>query len=426
MMEKLMLSVISFANTGIVQTNALVPLSQRSVSDSFRISFPALVNEETMGIIYWGIEQLGYEVYLNSQNSFYSFFIPSNNALLEYIDPCSFGKANTQLFRFHLKPEAQTEREKVWASIWNYNVETGEVTDSISEASYNQIINRLEDILNTHIIIGDVEDGNTYYKTKGGGMIKVNNVSARDKGMTVEGSDQKAKGTVVPVSNFFDESVEGNGRTYVLDAEPMLSTRKTVADILSEHEEFSAFYNLMQGSSFFETTHVIGTDRHACGGTNINLFNTFNYSVFVPTNDAIQKLIAEGKLPTWEQVDEEEDEELADSLTHVIEKFIRYHIMDNSVLIGMGSDNANYETAAYEVLEDNLSYHKLDVTYDNSGISIVDEAGVKHSVQTAGGLYNLMAREYQYDSASAPSAQNIYTSSYAVVHQIDGALDYHK
>ena len=390
------------------------------------VSFPALVNEETMGIIYWGIEQLGYEVYLNSQNSFYSFFIPSNNALLEYIDPCSFGKANTQLFRFHLKPEAQTEREKVWASIWNYNVETGEVTDSISEASYNQIINRLEDILNTHIIIGDVEDGNTYYKTKGGGMIKVNNASARDKGMTVEGSDQKAKGTVVPVSNFFDESVEGNGRTYVLDAEPMLSTRKTVADILSEHEEFSAFYNLMQGSSFFETTHVIGTDRHACGGTNINLFNTFNYSVFVPTNDAIQKLIAEGKLPTWEQVDEEEDEELADSLTHVIEKFIRYHIMDNSVLIGMGADNANYETAAYEVLEDNLSYHKLDVTYDNSGISIVDEAGVKHSVQTAGGLYNLMAREYQYDSASAPSAQNIYTSSYAVVHQIDGALDYHK
>ena len=390
------------------------------------VSFPALVNEETMGIIYWGIEQLGYEVYLNSQNSFYSFFIPSNNALLEYIDPCSFGKANTQLFRFHLKPEAQTEREKVWASIWNYNVETGEVTDSISEASYNQIINRLEDILNTHIIIGDVEDGNTYYKTKGGGMIKVNNASARDKGMTVEGSDQKTKGTVVPVSNFFDESVEGNGRTYVLDAEPMLSTRKTVADILSEHEEFSAFYNLMQGSSFFETTHVIGTDRHACGGTNINLFNTFNYSVFVPTNDAIQKLIAEGKLPTWEQVDEEEDEELADSLTHVIEKFIRYHIMDNSVLIGMGADNANYETAAYEVLEDNLSYHKLDVTYDNSGISIVDEAGVKHSVQTAGGLYNLMAREYQYDSASAPSAQNIYTSSYAVVHQIDGALDYHK
>ena len=390
------------------------------------VSFPALVNEETMGIIYWGIEQLGYEVYLNSQNSFYSFFIPSNNALLEYIDPCSFGKANTQLFRFHLKPEAQTEREKVWASIWNYNVETGEVTDSISEASYNQIINRLEDILNTHIIIGDVEDGNTYYKTKGGGMIKVNNASARDKGMTVEGSDQKTRGTVVPVSNFFDESVEGNGRTYVLDAEPMLSTRKTVADILSEHEEFSAFYSLMQGSSFFETTHVIGTDRHACGGTNINLFNTFNYSVFVPTNDAIQKLIAEGKLPTWEQVDEEEDEELADSLTHVIEKFIRYHIMDNSVLIGMGADNANYETAAYEVLEDNLSYHKLDVTYDNSGISIVDEAGVKHSVQTAGGLYNLMAREYQYDSASAPSAQNIYTSSYAVVHQIDGALDYHK
>ncbi len=100
--------------------------------------------------------------------------------------------------------------------------------------------------------------------------------------------------------------------------------------------------------------------------------------------------------------------------------------MDNSIYIGMGADKANYETAAYEIVEDNLSYHKLDVNYDNSGITIVDESGTKHSVQTAGGLYNLMAREFQYDSGSAPSAQNIYTSSYAVVHQIDGVLDFHK
>ena len=35
-----------------------------------------------------------------------------------------------------------------------------------------------------------------------------------------------------------------------------------------------------------------------------------------------------------------------------------------------------------------------------------------------------MAREYQFDSPDASTARNIYTSSFAVVHQIDGALMY--
>ena len=59
------------------------------------VSFPALINE-TMRIMYWGIEQLQYNVYLNSLNSYYSLFIPTNDALLTYVDPCSYGKAKTE------------------------------------------------------------------------------------------------------------------------------------------------------------------------------------------------------------------------------------------------------------------------------------------------------------------------------------------
>ena len=44
------------------------------------VSFPALVNE-TMNIINWAIDQYDYDVYLNSQNSVYSFFIPSKHGL---------------------------------------------------------------------------------------------------------------------------------------------------------------------------------------------------------------------------------------------------------------------------------------------------------------------------------------------------------
>lgn len=389
------------------------------------VTFPALVNE-TMNVLYWGVEQLGFDVYLNSQNAYYSLFVPSNGALLEYVDPCSFGKVSTQLFRFHYKESAQTEREKVWASIWNYNVETGEVLDSIGEASYDQITNRLEDILNTHIVIGDVENGNTLFRTKGGSMVKVANASSGANGMTVQGGYQIENGKKVRVTEVYDESYEGNGKTYIIDDEPIMTARKSVFDILNEHDEFREFRELLQSSPYLETKHVIGTDGHGCPSENISLFNTFRYTVYVPTNKAIQDLQAAGKLPTWEQVEEAEDDEVKDSLRNEIENFIKYHIQDESFYVGQGSDNGEYETSAYKIVDGNLSYYKLNTTVNNEGITLFDGAGETRKVVTKGGLYNLMAREYQYDNSDATLANNLYTSSFAVVHQIDGVLQYKK
>ena len=397
------------------------------------VHFPALVNE-TMSVFYWGIEQLGYDVYLNSQNSFYSLFIPDNEALLNYVDPCSYGKTSTQLFRFHYKPNAPTEREKVWASIWNYDTENGAVTDSIGEASYDQITSRLKDILDYHIIVGDISDGNTYYNTKGGGVIKVENVTAGTGagGMRIYGSLQSDQNKPVNVAEIYDMTKDengqkmGNGKSYIIESAPLMTTQKAVSDILREHEEFSAFRQLLESSQYLETKHVIGTDQHGCASENISLFNTFNYTVFVPTNESIYKLQADGELPTWEQVDAEEDEEKQDSLRNEIEMFIKYHIQDNSIYVGAGKSNGKYETAAYLVEDENLLYQKLNTTATNDGISIEDQTGnVRHVVKTPG-LYNLMAREYQYDAADAIRAGNLYTSSYAVVHLIDGCLNYKK
>jgi len=383
------------------------------------VTFPALV-DESMNIFYWAVEQLGYDVYLNSQNSYYSLFIPDNGALLEYIDPCSYGKTSTQLFRFHYKASAQTESEKVWASIWNYDTETGEVTDSIGEASYSQITNRLEDVLNTHIVIGNIEDGNTYYKTKGGSVVKVENGGT----IKVQGGLQLENGEELEVKEVYDESVEGNGKTYILKDAPIMTARKSVFDVLKEKEEFSAFSELLESSSYLEKKHVIGTDEHGCPTENISLFNTYHYTVFVPTNDAIKKLQDDGELPTWADVDAEEDSEIKDSLINEIETFIKYHIQDNAFFIGQGDESGEYETAAYKIEGDNLSYYKLKTTVSNDGLTIIDGAGKTHKVNTSKGLYNLMAREYQYDSGDATRANNIYTSSNAVIHQIDGALWY--
>ncbi len=416
--EEFVDSVYMACNGAVYLTNKVFnPVAYVSVT------FPALINE-TMSVLYWGVEQLGFDVYLNSQNTYYSLFIPNNTSLLDYIDPCSYGKTSTQLFRFHYKSTAQTEPEKVWASIWNYDTATGVVGDSIGEATYEQITNRLEDILNTHIVIGNVEDGNTYYRTKGGSMVKVQNASAGISGMRVQGGYQLEAGRSIPVVGIYDESLEGNGKTYIIEEEPIMTARKSVFDILSEHEEFKAFHDLLQGSQFLETKHVIGTDQHGAPSQNISLFNTYRYTIFVPTNQSVAALQKSGKLPTWEQVDAEEDEVVKDSLRTEIENFIKYHIQDEAFYVGQGTDSGEYETSAYKVTDGNLSYYKLKTQVDNVGITIADGVGHTCKVDTTKGLYNLMAREYQYDASDAANARNLYTSSFAVIHQIDGALQY--
>ncbi len=416
--EEFVDSVYMACNGAVYLTNKVFnPVAYISVT------FPALINE-TMSVLYWGVEQLGFDVYLNSQNTYYSLFIPNNDALLNYIDPCSYGKTSTQLFRFHYKASAQTEEEKVWASIWNYDTATGLVGDSIGEASYSQITNRLEDILNTHIVIGNVENGNTFFQTKGGSMVRVQNATAGIGGMTVQGGLQIEDGKAVRVVGIYDESYEGNGKTYILADEPILTARKSVFDVLGEHDEFRAFHDLLQSSSLLETKHVIGTDEHGAPTQNISLFNTYRYTVYVPTNEAIERLQISGQLPTWDEVEMEQDDHRRDSLSQEIEKFIKYHIQDNAYYIGQGTESGEFETSAYKVTDGNLSYYKLNTQVSNDGITITDGRGNTRHVVTTGGLCNLMAREYQYDAGDATRANNLYTSSFAVVHQIDGVLQY--
>jgi hypothetical protein len=197
-----------------------------------------------------------------------------------------------------------------------------------------------------------------------------------------------------------------------------------VFDVLGEHDEFRAFHDLLQSSSLLETKHVIGTDEHGAPTQNISLFNTYRYTVYVPTNEAIERLQISGQLPTWDEVEMEQDDHRRDSLSQEIEKFIKYHIQDNAYYIGQGTESGEFETSAYKVTDGNLSYYKLNTQVSNDGITITDGRGNTRHVVTTGGLCNLMAREYQYDAGDATRANNLYTSSFAVVHQIDGVLQY--
>lgn len=385
------------------------------------VSFPALINE-TMRIMYWGIEELQYNVYLNSLNSYYSFFIPTNESLLQYVDPCSYGKGQTQLMRFHYDASKVKKQERVWASIWNYNPETGEIGDSIDKVTdYYVIRNRLKDILDTHIVIGNVEDGHTFYRTKGGTEIRVRNAQAGAGGMTVEGSYQMNEGKPINVSYIYDQTDGGNGKSYILRSEPILGTRQTVRDVLASHEEFSKFLELMDGSGLFEMIH---NKRNATAGQNISTFNTYHYTVYVPSNESIEALQRAGKLSSWEIVDRFEEEgnltaKSRDSLQ--IMNFLKYHIQDNALYIGAEGESGDFETAVVDPKTER--FYRVNAVLGADGITLRDHAGNTRRVVTSDErLYNLVAREFQYNTTDAMQATQIETSSSAVIHLINEPL----
>ena len=402
--------------------NGAIYLTNRVYSPTTFVSvlFPALTNE-TMKILYWGTKQLQYDVYLNSLNARYSLFIPSNNALLEYIDPCSYGKSTTQLFRFHYDPTKVNESERVWASIWNYDVETGEVGDSIKRASYDQITNRLKDILENHIVIGDVEDGHEYYRTKGGTEIRVANVDKGANGMTVEGSYQANHGTPVAISRIYDQTLDGNGKSYILENEPLMSTRQTVFDVLGNHEEYSKFKELLEGSGLLEQTH---NNQFGTAGLNLSVFNTYHYTIYVPTNSSIQALQDAGKLSSWEKVGDLEEAGDLEGVTRdslQIVNFLKYHIQDKAMFIGSAPEQDDYETALIDPVTER--FYRIHATLEEDGLTVRDAAGnTRHVLTTDRSLYNQMAREYQYKERDASFANNIETSSSAVIHLINEPL----
>ena len=415
------------------------------------VSFPALINRN-MKIIDWAITQCKYNVYLNALGSDYSFFIPTNNALIEYIDPCSFGKPNLQLLSFRWDENKTNINERVYAVLYNYDEKTGERDSIGTVTNWNRITRCLQDILDTHIVIGKVWEGDhTYFRTKNGTGIRITNPKDESK-MQVEGSYQMYEGQPLNVTRVYDQRKEvagGNGKSYVLEGQPIMGTRLTVYDQLAAHPKyFGKFLELLEGSPLLETKHDMGTgdpnQDKACGGTNISVFNTYHYTIYVPDNEAIEQLQKEGKLSSWEEVDEDhqagnEEKAASDSLNIV--NFLKYHIQDNALYIGAQNESGDFETSLinkktrrFYMVKSQLKDDEIEVLdavdqqnmrdgvattkHTVKKISYIDDNGIQRD------LYNIQAREYMYNNNDALTATELYTTSSAVIHLIDKPLSY--
>ena len=156
--------------------------------------------------------------------------------------------------------------------------------------------------------------------------------------------------------------------------------------------------------------------------------------MYIPTNEAIEKLHEDGYLPYWTDIENltvndfggnnNDFKTAKQALSARIINFLKYHIQDNSVIIG-GSDNNNVKYETFTNNPANKRFYSVTVTSDNNSLEITDQTGNHHSVTKASGLYNIQGREYWIKNKDT-DMDLIYNASDVVVHQIDGALIYNQ
>ena len=329
--EKEHIDECMITNNGVVYVTTKVYSPARYVA----VIAPVMLSESTR-VAYWAINQYEYDKYLLAMDSYFSFIVPSDDAM-RYNDVSTLKEAIPTCYLFKYDPTARTEATKVYAETWTYDKQTGELLTQAANLTNSTLIkNLLEQMMEYYIIVGDFQDGNKYHMAKGYGTVKVEYGTETDSrgpivdriygGHEIE-IDTTGIDTGLPLGEIYNQA---NGKTYRLDQGMIQPATQSVYKVLSDsihHEEFYEFYQLCLVAD--DVVELVGARNDKgqidadsikkflifenVGGLdyNIHTFNTYHYTVYVPTNDAILEAYEKG-LPDWtdleaevEQVNEE-------------------------------------------------------------------------------------------------------------------------
>ncbi len=415
------------------------------------VAYPALAHASTMNVIYWVIDQLNFLPYLLSMDSRYSLLLPTNEALKWYLDPYSYGsmmsgmESPTILEYYYDGTKSLSERVQAYRYTSSVDAD-GNITKESrlpSAVDVSVITDRLKRLMDDLIIVGDVEDGHEYYKTKGGSLIRVDRTA--DGRISFCGGwqmEHNYKPLIVENNEIYEKE---NGKSYQINDGVPMGTQKSVYLALQGNEEFSEFLNLIDndGAALLNTTlnQTYRAGLAAQGSKNLTLLDNYNYTIYVPTNASIRKLVDDGLLPTWEDYENADDickemglptdeasvEAVRTKIKNIIVDFVRYHVQDHSVAVNMAPEDGSY-VSAYESMKRNPETGRFyPLVSDNSGhqLSVTDNMGNVRHVNIKEGLYNQICREYWFNvSGTGGLNTKIFMCSDAVVHQIDGPLFY--
>lgn len=447
------------------------------------------------------IEDEGYKTYLLSMDNDFTVVVTADDYMV-YYDPYSEikGKNDTKdAYKFQAtvnnEGNVTVKSKKGTYKLGAYDVTTNSYTDLKVATTTNDVSRALKkQILEYNILLGDVNsekdksEGRKYYMSKGYGSVMVER-GADGMVTAIAGGRERQNGAMVPVAESFVD--QENGTTLQLGTSMIQPPTQSVYDVLSK-DNFKAFRDLCINNYEDAVLKEVGVASKDYASYRIfqdglvRMFNTYHYTVYVPTEQALEDAIEEQGLPTWEILKDECDtiavrkKALADakalndsvlmaSLESEIEyrrdslkagvdllvNFIRYHFQDNAVFV----DNPRHALATDRgVIDGERQYdYDYEVAYETSamdattgrfGVVVVQSAehNDKQTIAVRGDFgedekkplaecvnvcyvvnddsavenvtYNVMTRDIEFAGTS------VSTSSYAVVHQIDGCLKY--
>ena len=480
------------ANNGVIYITKQVygPANYTSVAAPAYISGTNLVmrwaiyNGSTSATDYM---HLNYYAYLKAMQSQFAFFLPSDKGMAYYYDPVSFTSKKPRILRMKYKNASFP----IVADVYNYDPTTGAIgaVYNTQKVDNNDVVNRLKDVLESHTLVLDSldeidTDVNQYYLTKNYSTVKVTRAIGSDgkphivkvqggyqlenEDMGIEGSiEAENKGVYTEIkgmqqNNVVDFQNMSNGVTYILDS-PIIPASKSVYNNLTNNGQYDSPYNNFFQYCCLPNTAII----KACGlvtgkessteykagikkfqlfvnnqdapDYNVQFFNNYHYTLFVPTDEAMDEAVANG-LPTWEEIEAdyegcEKDEvgnlalaedsiRLQAKITYLT-NFVRYHFTDNSVFVDQGKiDATDYVTSSY----DNKKglFCKVYIKRNAGVLEVKDCAGGNWA--TIGGRYNVMARDIVCSTSpkdkTSMNGIKIAGSSFSVIHQIPIVLNH--
>lgn len=371
-----------------------------------------------------------YKLYLNSLVSRYSVFIPTDDYFEHYVDPIAYGQDVPAVLKFQYKPKTNS----VVAYVHKYDkvndvVEESPI-DSITSSAF--IKNRLWDILDSHIVVGEISSSKKYYVTKANDIIRVD---GSGENMTVSGGRNINNGTSAKVTRIFEQA---NGRTYFINSsiQPALRSLYTT---LSSNPEFSEFFDLLSNVPSDYVAQIFypqGVDYA------VKFFNAYRYTVYVPTNNAIRTAINTGRVKTWEEINALPTGAARTAEIEKVVRFLRYHFQDNAVFFGEAV-NTQYQSATIKTDDKKThwntarnKYYKIGVVGTANSLELTTETNKKATVTA---LNNIIAKDYLFAklpstyknvdgtgplSGSVFNTSLISTSSSVVVHQINNILTF--
>ena len=414
-----------------------------------------------------------------------------------YLDPASIDWSTKTAKVLHFwydntKPEYRTQ-QYLGARAYDIDLTTGIITTNTQDLSFSsnkaQIASAFSDIMNYHTAVLEtttdasgnlnkdvITEGNKYYKTKHGAGILV---EKNGSDWTVKSGTQidglLPYGTYVPpASTIKVQEKEDNGYAYRINR-IIQPTIRSVSQVLDQEGRFSEFYKLCSnfGSDDVKTILTwIGIDdkinafntteqeqkliftndyssnlknRSVAMEGNVKMFNTFNYTLYAPNNDAVQTAYNAG-LPRWEDIIElyndviaaypekfTGEEQCPEPYAGILRKkvnmmnaFCKYHFQnislyaDNSIPASDGG-NANYQSLFAKA---NQPLEEYFVSCSGGVLTVIDGGGQSHSVNAnnPSQLSNIMTRDYWLDKTPGESNNSIKTSSFCVVHEITSPL----